>query len=197
MFGITIPVYTCLIVKMNNDDLRFIGDHLSGLSVMHKSTTIENLKGFFLNDELLKQLPQQMIVYEVDSVQPVSPGTPGGLFFGITRIQPGQVGNEYFMTRGHFHALADRAEFYWGIKGEGQLILMDRKRDVRIEKMQSGSLHYIPPHTAHRVANTGEDILSFGACWPADAGYDYKEIEKNGFAARLINVNGIPELKPE
>lgn len=77
------------------------------------------------------------------------------------------------------------------------LILMDRNRQVYLEKMQSGSLHYVPADIAHRVANTGEEVLSFGACWPADAGYDYKEIQLNGFAGRLLNENGHPLLRLE
>lgn len=174
---------------------RFLEDRLKGSSIKHSVTVIEDLKDVFENENKRNHLPSQKLVYEVDAWQPVPPGTLGGLFFGVTRIFPGQVGDEYFMTRGHFHALGDRAEFYWGIKGEGMLILMDHNRKVKTEKMKPGSLHYIPAHIAHRVANTGNDILSFGACWPADAGYDYEEIKKNGFAARLINVNGIPELK--
>lgn len=133
-------------------------------------------------------------VYEVEAYLPVAEGTVGGLFFGVTKLQPGKVGDEYFMTRGHYHARSDRGEFYWGIQGEGYVLLMSRDRSVRTEKMYSGSLHYIPEHTAHRVANTGSELLSFGACWPSDAGHDYDEIAKNGFAARLLNKNGNPQL---
>jgi len=176
--------------------IRFLEDTLAGPQIEHKKTLIADLEGIFKDENARELLPPEMVVYEVDAYQPVRGGTQGGLFFGITRIQPGQVGNEYFMTRGHFHALADRGEFYWGIKGIGTLILMDRNRNARFEQMQPGSLHYIPAHTAHRVANTGKDILSFGACWPADAGYDYEEIEANGFSARLINEGGTPKLEP-
>lgn len=59
------------------------------------------------------------LAYEVEVCFPVPEGTTGGLFFGITKLQPGQVGEEYFMTRGHFHAQSDRGEFHWGIRGEG------------------------------------------------------------------------------
>ncbi|MEJ7678164.1 MAG: glucose-6-phosphate isomerase family protein [Segetibacter sp.] len=104
------------------------------------------------------------------------------------------VNEEYFMTRGHFHKLPDRSEFYWGIKGTGVLILMDKERKCRGENMYPGSLHYIPAHTAHRVANIGNDELVFGACWPSDASYNYEEIEKNGFSCRLLQKNGKPKL---
>ena len=31
-------------------------------------------------------------------------GTPGGLYFGITHLYPGLLEQEYFLTKGHFHA---------------------------------------------------------------------------------------------
>lgn len=172
----------------------FIGDRLKGAPIRTKSTRLADLKGVFSNEATRQQLPGERVVYEVEVYLPVPDGSEGELFFGITKIQPGHVGEEYHITRGHFHAISNRGEFYWCIKGEGMLILMDRDRNVWAERMYEGSLHYIPGHTAHRVANVGEDILSFGACWPSDAGHDYKEIADNGFAARLMNVNGVPQL---
>jgi glucose-6-phosphate isomerase len=115
----------------------------------------------------------------------------------VTEIQAGQVGDEYFMTHGHFHAKRDRAEYYGTIQGSGSLILMNEKRETRAEEMTLGSLHYIPGRTAHRVANTGTEPLSFWACWPSDAGHDYATIDSYGFGARMINLDGRPTLVPE
>jgi len=47
---------------------------------------------------------------------------------------------------------------------------------------------------AHRVANTGELVLTFLACWPSDAGHDYERIVAEGFCARLRKVRGSPTL---
>jgi glucose-6-phosphate isomerase len=44
------------------------------------------------------------------------------------------------------------------------------------------------------VANTGNGPLTFGACWPADAGHNYAEIAQNGFSSRLLRVAGQPQL---
>jgi len=172
----------------------FLGDDLTGREIINKTTTIGDLKDVFAEEKARSDMQQGGVVYEVQAYLPVKEATLGGLYFGITKINPGKVGDEYFMTRGHFHELSDRAEYYWGIKGEGYLILMDRNRKTRIEKMEAGSLHYIPAHTAHRVANVGATVLSFGACWPSDAGHDYKEIADNGFSARLLDSDGNPTL---
>ena len=101
------------------------------------------------------------------------------------------------MTHGHFHARADRTEFYSTIEGTGALILMNDQRKTWVEEMSPGSLHHIPPRTAHRVANTGTTPLRFVACWPSDAGYDYDAIRTRGFSARLLSVNGSPTLVDE
>jgi glucose-6-phosphate isomerase len=150
----------------------------------------KDLSGVFADEKALKLLDPDLLIYNVQAFMPVKENISGGLYFGTTIIQPGKVGSEYFMTRGHFHANADRAEYYWGVQGEGMLILMDEKRNTRAEKMFPGSLHYIGSNIAHRVANKGLEPLIFGACWPSDAGHNYEEIKKNGFSARLMEING-------
>lgn len=168
---------------------------LSGEGITESVKLMKHLAGVFADETARKQLNPDMLVYNVQAHLPVQEGTQGGLYFGTTIIQSGVVGNEYFMTRGHFHAQADRAEYYWGVQGEGMLILMDEARNTWAEKMFPGSLHFIPGRIAHRVANTGNVPLIFGACWPSDAGHNYEEIESSGFSARLIKENGEPILR--
>ncbi len=100
------------------------------------------------------------------------------------------------MTKGHFHRQADRAGYYWCVQGKGMLILMDRNRNTWAEEMYPASLHYIDSNIAHRVAKTGKSTLIFSACWPSDAGHDYEEIAKNGFSARLVEIDNKPVLIP-
>jgi glucose-6-phosphate isomerase len=155
---------------------------------------LKELAGVFKDENTRLNMDQKLIIYDVDCYFPVPEGKNGGLFWGVTRINPGKVGNEYFMTRGHFHANVDTAEFYWGIKGQGVLIFMDKDGNTWGEYMKPNSLHYIPGNVAHRVANTGDTPLVFGACWPSDAGHNYEAISQNGFTARLMEENGKPTL---
>lgn len=174
--------------------LIFSNDNLIGEKVEKATRRLKDLKGIFHDEKAFSNMPKDTLAYEVSSFLPEKEGTPGGLYFGITYLYPGKVGDEYFMTKGHFHAQVDRAEFYWGIKGEGMLIMMDKNRKVWAERVFPGSLHYIPGGIAHRVANTGNQMLSFGACWPSDAGHNYEEIAINGFEKRLLDCNGVPNL---
>jgi glucose-6-phosphate isomerase, archaeal len=167
---------------------------LRGEPVIDQIRKIKDLPGVFQDQESYRNMDPEQPVYMVQAWLPVAEGTTGGLYFGVSTIIAGKVGNEYFMTKGHFHALSDRGEFYWGVQGKGMLILMDRNRNTWAEEVYPGSLHYIEGEVAHRLANTGDTKLVVGACWPADAGYDYEEIARHGFSARLVDINGEPTL---
>lgn len=176
-------------VKLNTGEL-------AGENVLQSEKRIKDLRGIFADEAARSKMDPDSLVYRVQVHAPVPLNTEGGLLFGTTYLMPGKVGNEYFLTHGHFHSIGNRAEYYWGIKGKGVLILMSRNREYRAEKMTPGSLHYIPAETAHRVVNDGNEELVFGACWPADAGHDYEEIKNNGFSARLFEINNKRELMP-
>jgi glucose-6-phosphate isomerase len=181
--------------KIVHPGITFGEDRLKGNEITHMERRMKDLAGVFEDEQSYLSFDPETLVYEVDSYFPVEDGTPGGLFFGLTVIHPGKVGNEYFMTKGHFHEQRDRAEYYWGIKGRGMLIFMDQDRNTWGKIMTPGSLHYIPSYVAHRVANTGTDPLAFCACWPSDAGHDYGTVSDRGFSARLIETGGVPTLK--
>jgi len=175
-------------------DLNLVNFAMIGEPIINQVRKIKDIPGIFGDEKAYQKMDQEQLAYTVQSWLPVADGTPGGLFFGVSTIYPGKVGNEYFMTKGHFHAKSDRTEFYWGVQGKGMLILMDRERNTWAEEVYPGSLHYIGGEIAHRLANTGSESLVVGACWPSDAGHDYQEIAVKGFSARLIEVDGKPEL---
>lgn len=180
--------------KIYLPELIFNGKELIGEHVEKSTRKLGDLRGIFENGTAFESMNLERIAYHVSCTFPVQEGTSGGLFMGITYLMPGKVGDEYFMTKGHFHSNIDRAEFYWGVEGEGMLILMNEAREVWAERMYPGSLHYIPGGVAHRVANVGNSMLIFAASWPSDAGHNYETIAKHGFARRLKEVNGKPKL---
>ena len=167
---------------------------MKGEPIVNQIRLLKDIGRIFQDQQALVEMDPETTAYTVQSWLPVAEGTPGGLYFGVSTIFPGKVGNEYFMTKGHFHKKSDRAEFYWGVQGKGMLLLMDRDRHIWAEEIYPGSLHYIGGEIAHRLANTGDEKLVVGACWPSDAGHDYEEIAINGFSARLVEVEGKPTL---
>jgi glucose-6-phosphate isomerase, archaeal len=134
------------------------------------------------------------LVYEVFHVN--VPEESANINSCTTVLQPGKVGREYFMTKGHFHEIRDRAEVYVGLRGRGALVLATEDGEHQVEWMTPGSVHYIPGGWAHRSVNTGDDPLSFFAAWIADAGHDYGTIETRGFPVLLVEENGEPTVVP-
>ena len=168
---------------------------LSGDGVVTSKKTLGEIPHLFLDRDALSSMDPETVVYYVECHEAVAAGTQGGLFFGTSTVRPGRVGDEYFMTKGHFHSRRETAEYYWGISGSGVLLLMDESGVCRAEEVTSGSLHYIPGRVAHRLINTGEDDLIVGACWPSDAGHDYGSIETKGFPVRVFCRDGRPVLE--
>jgi len=170
---------------------------LSGDKIGGVTRTVDDLKGLFRDEAARQALDPHTVVYRTQEFAPVPAGQEGGLFWGTTFLEPGRVGDEYFMTKGHHHTQRSRAEFYLTVTGSGALILMDEKRHTVFAPMRPGTLHYIPGNTAHRVANTGDTVLAFLACWPSDSGHNYEIIASHGFSARLRDVGGVPTLVEE
>jgi glucose-6-phosphate isomerase len=170
---------------------------MAGEGIIESRKTLGDLANVFHDRAAHANFDPAGEIYRVRSWMPVASGTEGGLFLGVTVLQPGKVGDEYFMTHGHFHANPTRAEYYATVSGSGMLIRMDRERRTWGEPMTPGSLHYIHGEHAHRVANTGSVPLIFWACWGSDAGYDYGTIAGRGFGARLVERDGQPVLVSE
>ena len=175
-------------------EVTFANNVLKGKNIDRTSRKIKDLADIFSDRKAYSMLPCDSLVYEVALHCPVTAGTEGGLFYGITYIYPGLVGDEYFMTKGHFHKIRNRAEIYCTLQGQGMLILMDEQRRTWGERMYPGSIHYIAGNTAHRTANTGDTVFSFTATWPSDAGLNYTTISEEGFSKILIRANGVPKL---
>lgn len=124
------------------------------------------------------------IVYEVYTYSQ-GDNVLGNLNWGLTILKPIYSHDECNMTKGHFHENKDCVEFYFGIAGEGLLLLMDEEGQTWAEKVYEGSLHHIDGHVAHRLINTGNTDLKVGACWPTSAGHDYARIEEKEFGYRI------------
>ena len=71
-------------------------------------------------------------VYEVTDFKPSA--DPGDMIFGVTHMRPGKVGREYFLTRGHIHANANRPEVYYGERGRGVMLLESPEGEVRASR---------------------------------------------------------------
>jgi len=116
------------------------------------------------------------------------------LTFAITRIYPGKIGDEYYMTKGHFHLLLEQPEIYFCLQGDGCLLLESAEGDFQAHWWTPGSVSHIPPGYAHRMVNIGKTPLIFSAVFHLSAGHDYGQIAQYGFSKLVIEDQGIPVL---
>jgi len=159
-------------------------------AVLVQKRYLSDLKGLFADPEAEAALmPRNPLIYEVHEATE-NPAEVGQLRYSTTIIFPGKVGNEYYFTKGHYHALGDRAELYFGLIGEGYLLLQTPEGEVSAQLMTPGAAAYVPPYWGHRTINVGSEKFVFLACYPADAGYDYQPIAEKGFAQILVERYG-------
>jgi glucose-6-phosphate isomerase, archaeal len=133
------------------------------------------------------------LVYEVEQYD--VPEETGQLICCTTVIQPGTVGGELFMTKGHFHADRDTGEVYVGLRGRGYLLLATEAGEHAELPMERGTVAYVPPRWAHRTVNTSNEPFAFLAVYPAQAGHDYGSIESTGFPQRVFMTDAGTEVR--
>jgi len=122
------------------------------------------------------------------------PETPGDLAFGTSIVYPGKVGNEYFMTKGHFHTILDTAEVYYCTAGHGYMLMEDKEGNWDAQELTPGKAVYVPKGFAHRSVNVGFEPLITFFVFRADAGHDYGTIETLGFRKLIVEIDGKPDI---
>jgi glucose-6-phosphate isomerase len=125
------------------------------------------------------------VVYAVEDYRPSK--ASGDLCFGVTHMLPGRIGNEFYMTRGHIHAIGNRPETYRGELGHGVMLMESPEGESVILEVAPGATVYVPPYWIHRSVNTGSVPLVMSFVYPADSGQDYGIIARsNGMKVRVM-----------
>ena len=104
-----------------------------------------SMRGHYADAAALERLiaAGDPVHYEV-AEQPV-PDAPGQMRFGISTTLPGTVGEECFMTKGHYHAVPDTAEVYVGLRGQGYMLMKTVEGECLWEEFRPGRVIYVPP----------------------------------------------------
>lgn len=123
------------------------------------------------------------------------PNSDSELQFGTSIVYPGKVGNEYSMTKGHFHEVLETAEVYYTLQGGGYMLLETPEGEWKAEELQKGKALYVPPRWTHRSINTGNEPLVTFFVFRGDAGHDYRTIESKGYRKLIVEgACGRPEI---
>ena len=159
----------------------------------HITRRLSAMEGQYADEQRYAEMlaEEDILLYEVYEYH--RPEDAGDLLHGISIVHPGKVGDEYFMTKGHFHVVVGTAEVYCCLQGEGVMVMETPEGDWAVEELRPGRVLYVPPRWAHRSANTGsdEDLVTFFV-YPAHAGHDYGTIRERGFRKRVVERDGRP-----
>jgi glucose-6-phosphate isomerase len=153
----------------------------------HIERRLSSMRGQYHDRESYQNqlLQSDVLLYEVYELN--RPHLAGELLFGISIVHPGKIGNEYFMTKGHFHEVLGTAEIYYCLKGTGFMVMEDPEGNTKAACLSPGSILYVPPRWAHRSVCVGkqEDLVTFFV-YPGNAGHDYGTIELQGFRKLVV-----------
>ena len=152
---------------------------------------MSDLKGLYSDEAALSALIEETgdpVVYEVCDFRPSDDA--GDMIFGVTRMSPGRIGKEFFLTRGHIHAKADRPEVYYGQKGSGLMQMESPAGETRIVAIGPQTICYVPPYWIHRSVNTSDEDFVMMFSYPADSGQDYSIIERSGGMRHRVIADG-------
>ena len=153
--------------------------------------TLADLDGLYEDSAAFAALKREHggdVVYEVTDYRPSA--NPGDMIVGVTRMRPGKVGREYFLTRGHIHDNANRPEMYYGESGSGLMLLELPEGEIRAVEIGPRVLCYVPPYWIHRSVNIGSGDLVMTFAYPADSGQDYAIIEEAGGMRKRVVDDG-------
>jgi glucose-6-phosphate isomerase len=153
----------------------------------HLCRRLSSMRGQFHDAAAYARLLAQddVLLYEVYEI--TRPARAGELLHGVSVVHPGRVGDEFFMTKGHFHSVIDTAEIYFALRGQGRMVMETPEGDWMVEELRPGRVLYVPPRWAHRSVNTDpdQDLVTFFV-YPGNAGHDYGTIERQGFRKLVV-----------
>lgn len=149
-----------------------------------------DMKGYYKDEAALQRLIAQGDPVHYEVFEKHIPEVSGQLPLCISKLYPGCVGDECFMTKGHYHTVSGTAEVYLCIRGQGYMGMKTADGQWIAEPMRRNRLVYVPPHWAHRSINTGTEPLISLCVYPGEAGHNYGDIATQGFPKRVFIRNG-------
>ena len=156
----------------------------------HLVRRASDMRGYYSDAEALEGIIQSGDPLHYETFEKELPEEYGHLLFCISKLEPGSVGGECFMTKGHYHTVIETAEIYLCLRGEGYMVMKTTDGEFAAERMQPGRMVYVPPCWAHRSVNTGDESLISLCIYPAEAGHNYGDIESEGFPKRVVKTGG-------
>jgi glucose-6-phosphate isomerase len=161
----------------------------------HNTRRLSSMKGQYLDPTAYETMVarEDTLLYEVYEIN--RPQVAGELLQGISIVHPGKVGDEYFMTKGHYHQVLETGEVYYCLSGQGMMVMETPEGEWSVLDFRPGQVLYVLPRWAHRSVNVSasEDLVFFFV-YPGNAGHNYGTIERQGFRKLVVERDGKPTI---
>ncbi|WP_066041479.1 glucose-6-phosphate isomerase family protein [Herbiconiux solani] len=158
----------------------------------HYEKQLGDMAGVYLDERAwtsaVEREGAETLIYSVDE-QKYQDG-PGALIVGTSTLLPGSYGDEFAVTRGHLHAISDRAELYYCLSGRGVMLLDTVDGRTAAVELTPGKAVNVPGHWIHRSVNVGDEPFVTLFSYAADAGQDYAIIAEAGGMKTLVVSDG-------
>jgi glucose-6-phosphate isomerase len=161
----------------------------------HFARRASDMRGHYRDGAALERLVAEGDPVHYEVFETPVPHEYGHLMYCISKLFPGRVGDECFMTKGHYHTAINTGEIYLALRGEGFMLMKTPDGKCRHERFERGRMVYVPPYWGHRSVNTGAEPLISFCVYPGDAGHNYGDIEKEGFPKRVFIRGGKIEVE--
>jgi glucose-6-phosphate isomerase len=154
---------------------------------VHNIRRASVMRGYYKDGGALERLiAQEGDPAHYETYEKHVPEEYGHLLFCISKIRPGTIGGECFMTKGHYHTRVNTGEIYFCLQGQGYIVMKTQEGAFNAQRVTRGGVIYVPPYWAHRSVNTGSEPFTIFCVWPGDAGHNYGDIEREGFPKRVF-----------
>lgn len=134
---------------------------------------LRDAKDFFSDQKAVKaKLKKNPVIYTVYRMRDRQ------IEYSLTVLNPGTIGGEHYMTRGHYHKTPS-TEIFILLKGRG--VILEKNSRVRRTYPKKDEVYVSRPNLAHRSVNLGRTRMEFLTIQQAGVGHEYGEIKKKGF----------------
>ncbi len=161
----------------------------------HLERRLSSMKGQYLDQQAYNAgiAAGDPLMYEVYEIK--RPELAGEMLHGVSILHPGKVGDEFNMTKGHFHTVLETGEVYYCLQGQGMMVMETPEGEWCVQELRPGRVLYVLPRWAHRSVNTSltEDLITFFV-YPGNAGHNYGTIERQGFRKLVVERDHQPAI---
>jgi len=127
----------------------------------HLVRRVSDMRGHYRDTKAFDALVMDGDPVHYEVFETPVPHEASHLMYCISDLRPGCVGDECFMTKGHYHTRINTGEIYLALRGRGYMMMKTTDGQCRHEEFAPGRMVYVPPYGGNHSINTGDEPPRF------------------------------------